>query len=70
MPLGKGFPGNDNIAALHLMSMAARARDIASRCGSEQVAEILEIHARLCDRNLATTSGKRRGRGSKPVAVV
>lgn len=66
----KGFPGNDNVVALHVMSMAARARALASRCGSERVAELLELHAKLCDRNVAASSGKRRGRGSKPVAVI
>lgn len=63
-------PGNDNDKALHLMSMPARARAIALQCGSEQVAELLELHARLCERNLAASSRKGRRAGVRLVEAV
>jgi hypothetical protein len=54
-------PSNDNALRLnsdtpHLMSMPARARAIARQCGSEHIAELLELHARLCERNLEVSS--------------
>jgi hypothetical protein len=72
MPHRKFSAGNDNDDnnALPIMSMPARARAIASLCGSEEVAELLELHARLCERNLETSSGKERCRGVKPTEVV
>jgi hypothetical protein len=65
-------PGNDNHTALHLstMSMPARARAIALQCGSEHVAELLELHARLCERNLAASSRKGRQAGVRLVETV
>jgi hypothetical protein len=62
--------GNDNAAMLHLMSMPERARAIARRCGSEQVAELLELHARLCEQNLAASRGAKPGKGIRPTMVV
>jgi hypothetical protein len=36
---------------VHLYSQAERARKLASVCGSQLVADLLEDHARLCERN-------------------
>jgi hypothetical protein len=69
-PLFSGSNDNDRPDALRLLSMPARARAIALRCGSEEVAELLELHARLCERNLEASSGKKRSTGVKPTEVV
>ena len=50
-------PDNDNVSrlsgnALQLLLMPVRARAIALQCGSEHIAGLLELHARLCERNL------------------
>ncbi len=38
---------------LHLHSQAERARKLASECGSPLIAELLEMHAQLCEANLS-----------------
>ena len=62
--------GNDNTPLLRLMSMSERARAIAARCGSEQVAELLELHARLCEKNLAASGGTKRRKGGRLIVVL
>jgi hypothetical protein len=69
MQHGKVTSGNDNLPMLHLMSMPARARAIAAHCGSQEVAELLEQHARLCERNLAAATGKKRRKGRRPAVA-
>lgn len=64
------WAGNDNAPMLHLMSMPERARAIAMRCGSELVVEILELHARLCERNLAASGGAKPRKGTRPIMVI
>lgn len=64
------WAGNDNAAVLHLMSMPEKARAIARRCRSEYVAELLELHARLCERNLAASGGAKPGKGTRPIVVI
>jgi hypothetical protein len=61
--------GNDN-GALHPLSMPERARIIAAQCGSAYVAELMELHARLCERNLEASSGKGRRVGPRLVETV
>jgi hypothetical protein len=61
-------PANDNIEALGLLSMPARARAIAAQCGSQLIAELLELHARLSERNLEA-SPSRKGRPVRPRLV-
>jgi hypothetical protein len=72
MPHSRFPAGNDNrdSDALALVSMPARARALASQCGSEKVAGLLEMHARLCECNLQASSGKLRLRGAKPTEIV
>ena len=36
---------------VHLHNQADRARMLALQCGSQLVADLLEDHARLCERN-------------------
>ena len=36
---------------VHLFTQADRARELASESGSELVADLLEMHAQLCERN-------------------
>jgi hypothetical protein len=36
---------------LHLHNQAERARKLASECGSPLIAELLEMHAQLCETN-------------------
>jgi hypothetical protein len=36
------------------MSQAARARKLASACGSSLAVELLELHAQQCERNSST----------------
>jgi hypothetical protein len=64
------WAGNDNTPMVHVMSMPERARAIATRCGSKQVAELLELHARLCEQNLAASVGTKHRKGGKPIAVI
>jgi hypothetical protein len=47
---------------VHLYTQADRARKIASECGSQLVAELLEDHARLCERNAQVRAGQAKGR--------
>jgi hypothetical protein len=41
--------GHDKLA--QLISQAERARQMAAECGSSLVAELFEVHARMCERN-------------------
>jgi hypothetical protein len=41
--------GHDKLA--QLISQAERARRMAAECGSSLVAELFEVHARMCERN-------------------
>lgn len=49
----------------HLYTQADRARKLASECGSQLVAELLEDHARLCEQN-AELRRHRRTRRKEP----
>ncbi|WP_119274570.1 hypothetical protein [Taklimakanibacter deserti] len=65
----KSSPGNDNamVRRLTSLSMPARARALAAQCGSEHVAELLELHARLCERNMEASTRKGREAGVRLV---
>jgi hypothetical protein len=43
---------------VHLMTQAERARSIAAQCSSSLVADILEAHAKLCERNAARMAAR------------
>ena len=56
------FRGKSEPNALHRMTQAERARTLAAKCGPSVIAELLEIHAQLCEQNASgmTSKGQRR----------
>ena len=67
-PKRQSFRGKTEKIVVHRMSQAERARTIAAQCNSSYVADLLEAHAELCERNAASMALKGRrphkGRGS------
>ena len=64
MPLkGLSFRGKSEKTALHRMTQAERARTLAAKCGPSVIADLLEVHARLCEQNAASMASKGRRRG-------
>ncbi len=54
MPLKRqNFRGQSEKNAMHRMSQAERARALAAICGHEHIADLLEVHAQICEQNAA-----------------
>jgi len=45
---------------MHRITQAERARTLAAKCGPSVVADLLETHAQLCERNAASMALARR----------
>lgn len=54
--------GKSEKNVLHRLTLAERARALAAQSGSSLIADLLEAHAQLCERNAAsmTSKGQRR----------
>jgi len=63
MPLKRlSFRGDSEKKAMHRMSQAERARTLAAKCGPSVVADLLEIHAQLCEQSASSIASKGRRR--------
>lgn len=60
MPGGKRQVVRKDQKVTHLYTKAERARKLAAQCISPLVAELLEIHANLCEQNARLRSPRRR----------
>jgi hypothetical protein len=58
----QSFRGKSEKNAIHRMSQAERARTIAAMLGDSVVADLLEAHAQLCERNAASMASKEQHR--------
>jgi hypothetical protein len=62
MPLKRqDFTGKSEKNVMHRMTQAKRARALAAKCGPSVVAELLEMHAQLCEQNAASMASKVQG---------
>ena len=63
MPLKRlSFHGNSEKKAMHRMTQAERARTLAAKFGDSVVADLLEIHAQLCEQSASNVASKGRRR--------
>jgi hypothetical protein len=63
MPLKRlNLRGKSEKNAMHRMTQAERARALAAQSGSSLIADLLEAHAQLCERNAAIMAVKARRR--------
>jgi hypothetical protein len=52
------FRGKSEKNVLHRVTQAERARSIAAECGPSVVADLLEMHAQLCEQNASRMAFK------------
>jgi hypothetical protein len=72
MPLKRqNFRGQSEKNVMHRMTQAERARTLAAQCGPSVVADLLEVHAQLCERNAASMAlkGRHRRKSRSPMMV-
>jgi hypothetical protein len=62
-PKRQNFRGQSEKNVMHRMTQAERARTLAAKCGPSVIADLLEIHAQLCERNAASMASKGQRRG-------
>ena len=59
MPLKRlNTRGKSEKNVLHRLTQAERARALAAQSGSSLIADLLEAHAQLCERNAANMASK------------
>ena len=63
MPLKRlTFRAKSERSAMHRMTQAQRARALAAKWGPSLIADLLEAHAQICERNAAGMASKARPR--------